>query len=438
VSLSRRATLVGTLALTGCSIFDDLFESNKPPIPGKREAVLSSTRGLQVDASDHGPVTLPAPVRNVDWLQAGGNPTHSMGNLAVGGYAKIWSREIGEGGGYRRKITASPIVAGSRVFTMDSNGTVSAFDVQTGSPQWRTETQNENDRSTNIGGGIAAADGVIYAATGRGEALALDAVKGAIKWRAWLDAPARSAPTVVEGKLFMPTLDERMVALSAADGKRVWSYQATASATIVLGEPAPAYSDGLLVGGFGSGDLVGLRADSGTLAWSDSLASARGRASIADLSAIRAVPVIVGNVVYAIGVSGLLVAIDLRSGRRLWEREVAGQYMPWAAGDWLFVLTAEQQLAAIGRVDGRVRWITDLPRFDNPDKQRDPIFWAGPLVADKHLFVAGSTRKLLVIDPADGAILSQQDLPAAASLSPIAAQGKVFVLTDDATLSALG
>jgi len=438
VSISRRAALLGTLALTGCSTLDDLFESSKPPIPGKREAVLASTRGLQVDASDHGLVSLPAPVRNPEWLQAGGNPTHNMGNLAVGGYAKIWSREIGEGGGYRRKITASPIVSGSSVFTMDSDGVVSAFEVRTGTRQWRTETQGEKDRSTNIGGGIAAAEGVIYVATGRGEALALDAAKGGIKWRVPLDAPARSAPTVVEGKLFIPTLDERMVALSVADGKRVWSYQATASATIVLGEPAPAYSDGLLVGGFGSGDLVGLRADSGTLAWSDSLASARGRTSVSDLSAIRALPVIVGNVVYAIGVGGLLVAIDLRSGRRLWEREVAGQHMPWAAGDWLFVLTADQQLAAIGRADGRVRWLTDLPRYDDPDKQRDPIFWTGPLVADKYLFVAGSTQKLLAINPGNGAILGQQDLPAAASLSPIAAQGKVFILTDDATLSALG
>jgi len=438
VSIPRRAALLGTLAMTGCSSFDDLFQSEKPPIPGTREAILPSTRGLQADAADHAPVTLPPPVRNADWLQPGGNPTHAVGNLAVAGYAKIWTSRIGEAGGYRAKITAAPIVAESSVFTMDSDGAVAAFDVQTGTRLWRTETQGEKDRSTNIGGGISAANGVIYAATGRGEALALDAAKGTIKWRVPLDSPARSAPTVVEGKLFLPTLDERMIALSTADGKRVWSYQATASATIVLGEPAPAYADGILVGGFGSGDLVGLRAESGSLAWSDSLAAARGRTSLADLSAIRALPVIVGNVVYAIGIGGLLVAIDLRSGRRLWEREVAGQYTPWAAGDWLFVLTLDQQLLAIGRADGRIRWISALPRYDNPDKQRDPIFWAGPLLADKYLFVAGSTEKLLAINPGNGAILGQQDLPGIASLSPIAAQGKVFVLTDDATLSALG
>jgi outer membrane protein assembly factor BamB len=442
MSLSRRATLLSGLALAGCSslsgTLDDLFESDKPVAPGKREAVLAATRGLQVDPADHGAVMLPPPVRNADWLQSGGTPTHAVGNLEVGGFAKIWTHAIGAAGGYRSKITASPIVAGQSVFTMDSDGVVAAFDIGTGSRHWRTETQGDEDRSTNVGGGIAAADGVIYAATGRGEALALDAAKGVIKWRTGLDAPARSAPTVVEGKLFVATLDERMLALNTADGKRIWAYQATQSATVVLGEPAPAYADGLLVCGFGSGDLVALRADGGALAWSDSLASARGRNSLADLSAIRALPVIVGNVVYTVGVAGVLVATDLRSGRRLWEREVAGQYTPWVVGDWLFVLTMEQQLAAIRRVDGRVRWISNLPRYDNEKKQRDPIFWAGPLVAGKYIFLAGSTQKLLAINPGNGEILGQQDLPGPASIGPIAAQGKLFILTDDATLSALG
>ncbi len=159
---------------------------------------------------------------------------------------------------------------------MDSDGSVSAFDVATGSRRWNTDTQGEKDRSTNVGGGLAVAGGVLYATTGRARPWRWTRPAGKINWRASLGAPARSAPTVVENRLFVPTIDERLVCLSTADGKQVWSYQATAAGTIVLGEPAPAYADGLVVAGFGSGDLVALRADSGTLAWSDSLAAARG------------------------------------------------------------------------------------------------------------------------------------------------------------------
>ncbi len=228
------------------------------------------------------------------------------------------------------------------------------------------------------------------------------------------------------------------MALAVPDGKRLWSFQATAAATSVLGEPAPAYSDGLVVGGFGSGDLVALRAESGSLAWSDSLAAARGQTSLAELSAIRALPVIVDNVVYAIGVGGLMLALDLRSGRRLWEREIAGQYTPWVAGGWIFVLNQDQMLVCLDRADGHVRWTSQMPHYEEPEKERDPIYWVGPTLGGQSLYLAGSTEKLIAVNPANGDIVHEEDLPAKASVALVAAMGKLFVVTDDATLSALG
>ncbi len=437
-AMLRWAALASAAALPGCSYLDDLFESSKPPLPGKRELVMASTRGMQVDPAFRRAVVLPTPVLNPDWTQAGGNPAHSVGNVQLGALSRSWRRSIGEGGGYRRKITASPVVAGGQVFAMDSDASVTAFDAATGTRRWRTDTQPDEDRSTNIGGGLAVVGTTVYATTGRGQALTLDAASGKIGWRGTLDAPARSAPTVVDGRLFARTIDERLVCLSAADGKRIWNYQATGAATTSLGSPAPAYADGLVVAGFGSGDLAALRADSGTLAWSDSLAAARGRTSLADLSAIRGLPVIVDGVVYVIGIGGLMLALDLRAGRRLWEREAAGQNTPWVAGNWVFVLTSEQTLACLDRNDGRIRWLTQLPRYANEEKSRDPIFWTGPLLGGQYLYLAGSTEKLLAVNPATGAVLGQQDLPGAVSVSPVAAGGRLFIVTDDSSLSALG
>ncbi len=434
----RAASLAPLAALPGCTFFDDLLESNKPPLPGKREVVMASTRGMQVDPTDHRTVALPQPVLNANWAQAGGNPVHVVGNVQLGDLRRSWHRSIGEGGGYRQKITATPVISGGQVFTMDSDGAVSAFDAASGSRRWTTETQPKHDRSTNVGGGLAVADGVVYATTGRGEALALEPSSGKIGWRQSLEAPARAAPTVVDGRLFVPTIDERLVALSTSDGKQLWRYQATAAATIALGEPAPAVADGLVVAGFGSGDLVALRVESGSLAWSDSLAAARGRNSLADISAIRALPVIADGVVHVVGLGGLLLAIDLRSGRRLWEREAAGQNTPWVAGEWMFVVTIEQVMACLSRADGRVRWLSQLPRYTNEERSRGPIFWTGPLLGGQYLYLAGSTQKLLAVNPADGKVLGTQDLPDAVSVPLVAAGGKMFVVTDDGTLTALG
>ena len=435
--LPRRAALLLPLgALPGCGLLDSVFGSNKPPLPGRREAVLAARRGLEADPAARGPVALPPPARVEEWPQTGGGPAHAPGNLAVTGLNPAWSASVGRGGGYRRKLTAQPAVAGGRLFAMDSDAAVGAFDVASGGRVWRRDTQDKGDRSTNIGGGIAVAGDTVYATTGRADVLALDAATGEVRWRKPLGAPARSAPTLAEGRLFATTLDGKLLCLGAADGERQWAYQAEVAPTTLLALPAPAYAEGLVVAGFGSGEIVAVRADSGGLAWSDSLASARGRNSLLDLSAIRAAPVVDRGRVYAVGVGGLLVALDLRSGRRLWEREAGGDEAPAVAGDWLFVLTSEQTLAAIGREDGRVRWTRDLPRYGDPERQRDPILWTGPLLANSRLLLAGSNERMTAVDAATGEVVGTQRLSGAAALPPLAAAGSVFVLTDGGTLQA--
>ena len=437
-SLLRTASAVPLAGLASCSIFDNLFDPDKPVKQGRRESVLGDTGVVTSDPDERRPVTLPAAVQNSEWPVAGGSPSHVMGNVAADTSRVAWTRSVGEGGGYRAKITATPVIASGRVFTMDSDGGVTGFDVVSSNRLWQTDTQSEDNRSTNVGGGLAASGGRIYASTGRGEVLALEAASGKIIWRTSLDAPARSAPTVVQGRLFVVTLDGRAVALNAATGDRIWNYQATAVATSVLGEPAPAYADGTIVCGFGSGELVALRADSGSLAWTDSLAAIRGRNSVLDLSAIRGLPLIENNVVYAVGVGGLMLALDLRSGRRLWERDIGGQNTPWLAGDWIFVLTLQQTLVCLDKVDGHVRWTSPLPRFENVTKQKDPIYWTGPMLAGKYLYLGGTTAKLIAVDAVNGAVVGQQDLPDNISVAPVAAMGRMFIITQDGTLSAYG
>ena len=267
-------------------------------------------------------------------------------------------------------------------------------------------------------------------------ALALDAGTGEVRWRSALAAPARSAPTVADGRLFINLLDGKLLALNAATGERQWAHQSEVASTALLGQPAPAYADGLVVAGFGTGELVAVRAESGGLAWSDSLASSRGRNSLLDLSAIHALPVVEAGRVYAIGLGGLMVSIDLRSGRRLWEREVGGTETPYLAGDWLFVQSAEQSLAAVHKDDGRVGWITELPRYEDPGRRRDPILWTGPVMGAGILVLAGSNERLTAVLAESGKVINTFRLAGAASVPPIAAGGSVYVVTDDGSIQA--
>ena len=435
--LSRRAALLAPLALAGCDTIDGWFSEKKTPLPGKREPLGSLRGGLKVDEGV-AKVVLPPAVRNAGWPQAGGNPAHYMGHLELSPDPKqAWSASIGDGGGYRSILTAEPVAADGVVYTMDSDANVSAWSVADGNRRWRFDTKDKKVDSTNIGGGISVADGTVYAANGIGDVVAIDAAKGEQKWRQNIGSPARSAPTIAEGRLFIITIDDRMVAMAASDGHALWSHRALGAVTSMLGRPAPTYGQGLVIGGFGSGALTALRADSGAVAWTDGLSGSRTRGTI-DFLSVRGRPVISNGRVHAISVGGLVAALDLPTGRRLWERQIAGEDSPWVAGDWMFVVSMDQEVAAIDTREGRVAWVTPLPRWADPEKRKDSLTWFGPLLAGDRLVVTGRNEQALSISPYTGEILGRKDLSGAAAPStPIVADGTLLILTDDARLIAL-
>ena len=369
--------------------------------------MLAAERPLGLDGGGEGrggPVDLPPIMENGAWAQAGGNPAHAPGHPALGrGLAEAWRSSVGTGSSYRRRMTAPPLVAEGTVFAMDAYGLVSALDAASGRRRWQADTRPRRDRDGALGGGIAFENGRLYAVTGLAEAMAIEPADGTIGWRVPLPAPARGAPTVVGGRVFVPTVENQLLALSSDDGRRLWTYRAQPTTTISLGLPAPAVEGELVVAGFGSGELAAIRAEDGRAAWSETLASARG-GGLSDIAAIAAMPVIDRGRVFATGLGGLTIALDLRSGRRLWEREVAAVETPWSAGDALFLLAANGNLACLGRDDGRVRWLTPLGRFENERRRRDPIFWGAPVLAGGRLLVPGSHKRMAEVNPLDGRV----------------------------------
>ena len=236
--LARRAVLLAPLALAGCSWFDDWFGDKKKPLPGKRENVFADRRGLVVDEGAP-KVMLPPAVRNAAWPQAGGNPAHLMGHLEANDHlAEAWKADIGDGGGYRKIIMAQPVVLNGTVFTMDSDAVVSAFSLADGKRLWRVDTKPKDLDSTNVGGGLGVDGSTLYADNGLSSLVALDVATGKEKWRANLGFPARSAPMIADGRVFVTTIDDRLLAFTAADGRQLWTHQAAEPVTSMLGQPA--------------------------------------------------------------------------------------------------------------------------------------------------------------------------------------------------------
>ena len=262
--------------------------------------------------------------------------------------------------------------------------------------------------------------------------IALNAADGTVRWRVSIPR-RRGAPTIAAGKVYVPTVENRLIALKAEDGETIWTYRAQSSATIALGLPSPAVDGEVVVAGFGSGELAAIRIADGRSNWTETLASARG-GGFSDIAAVTAMPVIADGRVYAVGQGGLAIAIDLRTGRRIWEREVAVAETPWLAGDALFVISTTGNAVCFGRDDGRVRWIRELGRFANPAKRRDPITWGPPCIAGGRFLACGSHGRMAMLDPVSGELLGDQRLTGPVTLPPAFARGGMLLLSDDASM----
>jgi outer membrane protein assembly factor BamB len=242
---------------------------------------------------------------------------------------------------------------------------------------------------------------------------------------------------VVEKRIFLTTADNKVHAFSSDDGHELWSYQSTQTTTTVLGGPAPAVAQGVVVAGFGSGEVAALRVETGGLIWSDGLGIASGKPTLVEFLAIRGEPVISNGQVFVTGLGGLTIAADLLTGRRVWEKRAGSANTPYIAGTWLFLLTTDQELGAINVEDARIAWVSPLPRWENPEKKKNVITWYGPIVAGNRLIVLGSNSEALSLNPVTGETLGKQSLSdVPAPFSPVVADGLVLVVTDDGKLTA--
>jgi outer membrane protein assembly factor BamB len=438
--LARRSLLAALpLATTGCGVWDWAFGDTKQTLPGERRAVLPGEAEAAADPSLADlPVELPPPVTNPAWPVAGGTPSNVMGHLAAADRLQVaWRTGIGTGGSQRRPLLTTPIVADGRVYACDATAEVTALDAATGRTVWRADARPSRNRGSLLGAGLGYADGRVFVATGLAEVMAFDAATGAEIWRKPMPTPTRGALTVADGRVIVLTIEGQVLAFSTGTGEREWSYRGPAETTTLLGAPAPAVDDGMVLVGFLNGDVAALRLESGRALWTEGIAGIRGRPSIADIAAVRGRPAIDRGRGIVAGAGGVTMAIDMRSGRRVWEREIPGRESPWVAGEWIFMISASEEVAALRRADGRVKWVTPLPRFRDEERRRDPITWTGPLLVGDRLVVASSRGEAFALSPYTGEILGRQSLPDGVTVSPVAAEGSVYLLTDGASLVAL-
>jgi len=448
--------LVAALGASGCSTLGHLNPFHAKGAPketaseGERISIVAEDQKLEVsDALKGVDFALPAPTVVADWPLPGGTPEQSVAHVDAAPNLEIaWKRSIGRGSGKGAFVTAPPISAGGRIFTMDGAAGVSAHDARTGEQIWRTDIRIGGKRDREAwGGGLAYADGKLYVSSGFREVVQLDAGTGAIGWRTKTDQPIHAAPTVSAGRVMVVAIDNTLLTFDAATGAPSWNYQALSEPARILAASSPAVSGDTVVAAFGSGELVALREQNGSDLWNAALSRTTQTSALSEIRDIPGRPVIYQGDVYAVSHSGVFAATDLRTGTARWSLPVVGVTTPWPAGDVVYVVSRDGQLICAARDSGQIYWIRDLNEGFKPRKRggffgigghtvQKPL-WSSPILANNRVILASATGELVAVNAKTGAIDRRMKIGAPVIIGPIATGNMIYMVSDNGQLIAL-
>ena len=273
--------------------------------------------------------------------------------------------------------------------------------------------------------------------------------KGKLKWRFDTELPLFSSPAVVDGRLYLGSGDNRVVALDAGTGELIWEHAVTGpidSSPAVAGDSvfiglrdgtvlslhkdsgelqwefptggifatSPVVLEGILYIGSGDGKLYTLDAQTGQVRWSYKTGGH-----------IASDPAINDEIVAVMSQDSYLHIVDKQTGRkRLDYRTMYARGSPALSGDWAY--TADQ-LGIVAAIDWHkrevpfeknARWFTtqlwawgflpELPPLKGlawaaflPGND----FIASPIVTDDRLYLAASERRVHALDRQTGDVI---------------------------------
>ena len=442
------AVIAAAAALSACSTVErvshmlgttNTANAHAEPQEG-RVSILSSDQALTPDPSLAGhTIAVPPASPLTDWNQPGGNTTNSPQNAAGAAVLQQQFR-VGLGAGSNRRVglSAVPVVADGHLYFLDTDHRVTAVDASNGHRIWSVtlRPRHSRDAAASIGG-VAVSGGRVFVSTGFGFVAALDASNGHEVWRSNGTTPYQAAPTVAGGRVYAIANDSTLVALDAGTGDVQWNFQAIAEPARILSSPSVAVDGETVVAPFASGEITALIAANGRRLWNDSLSRNGRLTSLSAINDIPGRPVVIDGVAYAASHSGILAAINLVTGQRVWSKPFASTQTPCVVGNVLYAVSVDGQLVAFDRGTGNIYWISQLRRFRDENERKGRVSWTGPIMVGSRLVLANSLGEVVSVTPENGQQVAHAQVGNPVFIPPITANERIYVVTDNATLVAL-
>jgi len=264
-------------------------------------------------------------------------------------FSKRWSKSIGDGqGDGLYKIT--PVLVGDLLYVASADGDVLALNAGTGKVQWKTNLD------LPLSGGAGFYEGSLFVGAANGLVLRLDAANGSELWRASVSGEVLSAPQGNGDLVVAQTYDGKLIAFDYETGERRWAHLSDVPVLTLRGTSTPIILGQLVIAGFADGKVLAIDQNSGNVAWEARIAIPQGRSEIERIVDIDGSMMLQGAELYVASYQGRVAAVDPRTGRKIWQRNVSS--VSGVSVGFGNVYTADQDgtISAFLRNGQGIRW----------------------------------------------------------------------------------
>ncbi|KFK96776.1 MULTISPECIES: outer membrane protein assembly factor BamB [unclassified Serratia (in: enterobacteria)] len=336
---------------------------------------------------------------------------------------KAWSTSVGDGiGEYYSHLR--PAYQDGTVYAADRRGLVKAMDLLEGKEKWSVDLSEKTRFFTRnqpalLSGGLTASGSNVYVGSEKAVVYALNTTDGKVTWQTKVAGEAISRPVVADGMVLIHTTNGQLQALNEADGAIKWTVNLDMPSLSLRGESAPAVAFGAAIVGGDNGRVNAVLMQQGQLIWQQRISQPSGATEIDRLNDVDTTPVVVDNVVYALGYNGNLTALDLRSGQIVWKREMGSVNDFIVDSGRIYLVDQDDRVIAMNTDGGASLW-----------RQSDLLHrnLTAPALYNGYLVVGDAEGYLHWINTTDGRFVVQQQVDSSGFLSaPIVAGDKLLI-----------
>jgi outer membrane protein assembly factor BamB len=336
---------------------------------------------------------------------------------------KLWSE--GVGGGKKQiklRLGLGPAIDNGLVFAASHKGEVVAVALDSGKNVWVKKLK------VPISAGPAAGFGMVVAGTSKGAVIALDGATGRQLWRTQINSELLSAPAISEKAVVIRSVDGRLHGIDSHTGKELWSIEQQVPRLSLRGTAIPIVAKEVAISGFDNGKVMAVSLTSGDTVWDTALASPHGRTELDRLVDIDSAVRVVGENVFATGFQGRTAMLALDSGQLWWSHDMSSYRGLAVDADNLYVTQSDGTVVALRQRDGAEMWRNDKL------KRRG---LSTPVVTSTAIAIADYQGYIHWLDKGTGALVARERIAKQrVSNPPAGVDDTIVVLTDGGTLAA--